>query len=98
MYDAKLVTSDVCLKCGACCSVEIDGELVACPSLIVADGLHTCGRYDTRPEVCKAYNCISDANRKGLRLDSETSLVGRRAIAAILIVHGHEPDNEGGSE
>lgn len=56
------VTPAVCQRCGACCSVLIDGAMIACRHLIAADGAYRCSIYATRPQVCRDYDCTREAD------------------------------------
>lgn len=55
------VTPALCQRCGACCSLLIDGELIACRHLTVAGGIYRCSIYTTRPQVCRDYDCTREA-------------------------------------
>ena len=56
------VTPALCQSCAACCSLVIDGELIACRHLRVANGRYACAIYATRPAVCRDYNCTRVAD------------------------------------
>lgn len=73
------ITSAVCQACGACCSLEIDGQLIACGHLRVQAGRYTCAIYDQRPAVCRDYTCV-----RGGRLVDHPAIAGRVRIALEL--------------
>lgn len=52
------ITPELCQRCAACCSAVVDGELVACRNLIAAGGRYRCAIYDTRPLVCREFDCM----------------------------------------
>lgn len=59
--DTKLsITPSLCQRCGACCSVVVDGELVACRHLDTSEGSFRCRIYSARPQVCRDFSCIRD--------------------------------------
>ena len=68
-----------CQSCAACCSLEVDGELIACRHLVVGERF-ACRIYETRPQVCRDYDCI--AHDVSL---AENPLVRTRAIRAMLM-------------
>lgn len=71
------ISPAVCQSCGACCSLMIDGELVACRHLRTNDGKFACSIYDTRPMVCRDYSCVRDG--------SLSDVVADRALAAMEV-------------
>lgn len=106
MYNESLITSEVCVRCGACCSAFVRKgtidivllsdvtpstpvEVISCRHLQSRDGLHVCGNYEDRPQVCRDYNCLSKANRDGLEMALTTAL-GDRIRRAVRDVHGVE--------
>jgi Fe-S-cluster containining protein len=66
----------ICQRCGACCSILIDGELIACRHLQVEGGKFACAIYDVRPAVCRDYDCT----REDLQ---GNALVRDRVLAAM---------------
>lgn len=101
MYNEALINSDVCITCGACCSVYVDPNtdevlaledvnedsiLVSCPHLISSVDRHVCGVYNDRPKTCRTYHCLKQANDKGLEIKEDT-VIGSRIIKSILITH-----------
>lgn len=50
----------ICQRCGACCSILVDGELIACRHLIAEGGKFACAIYDVRPPVCRDYDCTRE--------------------------------------
>lgn len=104
MLDERLITSEVCIRCGACCSLYVrkgttelvsldeiaspeDVEIIACPQLVIAEGRYTCGAYETRPQTCRDYHCVKQANRKGLVLTPDSAMGSRihRALQLALV-------------
>jgi Fe-S-cluster containining protein len=69
----------VCQSCAACCSVVVDGELIACRHLIAEGGKFACAIYDVRPAVCRDYDCT----REGLH---GNALVRDRVQAAMDVL------------
>ena len=89
MMDYKDINSDLCVRCGYCCKVQIpvniqsdlrvfefykaaglnvslvEGSNIVkldmgyCEQLDVSDGLYRCKIYDTRPQLCKDFNCLA---------------------------------------
>lgn len=53
------ITPSLCQRCGACCSADVDGELVTCQHLDTSNGFR-CRIYAIRPQVCRDYSCIHD--------------------------------------
>ena len=78
--EADRMTPTVCQSCAACCSLIIDGELVACRHLRATDGRYQCAIYATRPAVCRDYDCtredlpanalVRDRAQAAMRLDA----------------------------
>lgn len=106
MFDESLITSDVCISCGACCSVYVrkgttelvmldevasdeEVEVIACPHLRTENNQYVCGNYENRPAVCRAYNCLTRANRDGLDM-SEDKALPNRVRSAVRRVFNRE--------
>lgn len=118
-YDESLITSEVCMRCGDCCklqmtgsanfgvknaesrkfikSVLIDHEVIdfrgwdvekntfsleiECSKLLrTADGV-ACGIYADRPQVCRDYNCLQQANKREQDVRPDAKV--RRAVREI---------------
>lgn len=74
------VRTAVCQRCGACCSLVIGGELVACRHLIAGAGTYRCAIYATRPQVCRDYDCTrEDINP----IVAERSQAAMRAVTLV---------------
>lgn len=80
---ATAITPALCQRCGACCSALVDGELIACRHLEVAQGLRRCRIYATRPRVCRDYDCM--------RTGQPDPAVADRVTAALQAI---QPANE----
>lgn len=74
------ITQAVCQRCGACCSVVVDGELVACRHLDTANGFR-CRIYETRPQLCRDYSCVRDG-------EVVSAALAPRVAAAIASIGG----------
>lgn len=104
MYDKELINSDVCVKCGACCSTYVDREtgeplsLHDARSSKTAELIH-CPQLDTSEGLfrCKIYQerpatCREwDCLERGNRLNlpyGKDSVLGSRIREAVGKVHG----------
>ena len=56
------MSPDLCQSCAACCSLVVDGELIACRHLRATDGRYACAICATRPAVCRDYDCTREAD------------------------------------
>lgn len=103
MFDESLITSAVCIECGACCSAFVrkdttelvawderdvgEIEMVSCRHLDSRTGQHLCRQYQDRPQVCRQYHCLQKANLQGLEMPN-TNVISSRVRAAVLKIHG----------
>lgn len=72
------ITQALCMACGACCSAEVDGELVACGHLDTSDG-YRCRIYADRPQVCRDFTCITDGRVSPVLADRVRAAMGAAA-------------------
>lgn len=77
------ITPSLCQRCGACCSADVDGELVTCQHLDTSNGFR-CRIYTTRPQVCRDYTCIRDGRIRSTAVEARVHAAVRGdAIAGV---------------
>lgn len=70
------ITPSLCQRCGACCSADVDGELVTCQHLDTSNGFR-CRIYATRPQVCRDYTCVRDGKIRNTVVEARVRAVLR---------------------
>lgn len=106
MFDASLVTSEVCIRCGACCSVYVrkgTTELVLLEEIASLDEVEVVAcphlRIENNQHVCGNYEARPSVCREYSCLSRanraglempETNALANRVRNAVREVHGRE--------